>query len=73
MFAVSYNLRSKLFIHYKKVGAKMPKPFKKFFDREEGAAGRARRAGRRIADRARSAVAGIREGFAARRNRRRNR
>lgn len=51
----------------------MPKPFKKFFDREEGAAGRARRVGRRIADRARGAVESIRAGARARRNRRRNR
>ena len=39
----------------------------------EGAAGRARRVGRRIADRARGAVESIRAGARARRNRRRNR
>ena len=48
----------------------MPKPLKKFFDRESGAGARARRFGRRIADRARGGMSRIRAARDARRARR---
>ncbi len=70
MFAVSYKLRSNLFIHYRNFGVKMPKPLKKFFDRESGAGARARRFGRRIADRFRGGVSRLQAARDARRARR---
>jgi len=48
----------------------MPKPLRKFFDEETGAAARARRFGRRVADSVRSGVNRLRGMNQIRRNRR---